>query len=534
MCQLTETMAASYVLWLAVATCVLTRTSAEEQGHRDPTPGGSYALGLPCGAPGAPEPPLCVDPCLNYTLLDDPSRSTENTDGVGKCDKDLHGWFRFVGKGGVRMPESCVPINRCQTSASMWLNGAHPTVAEGVVTRTACAHWSGNCCYWNANVQVKACPGGYHVYHLEGTPVCYLRYCTDPTTAEKMCEQTCRPEEECLYLNGSWGCSCRRDLNSSDIHSLQPRLDCGDTEIKVSLDKCQLVSLGFGDKVTAYLNDQSCSSLTQKEEENWISVTSPPQAHTCGNILERNETHAIYRNTLSLADEFIIRESKLNIHFQCAYPLDMQVSLQTALRPIVSAVNISLAGGGEFTVRMALFRDRNYTLPFEGAEAVLSLDSMLYVGAFLERGDAGRFRLLLRNCYATPTGEKTDPVKYFIIRNSCPNQHDSTLSVEENGVSSEGRFSVQMFRFAGNYDLVFLHCEVHLCDSLSQQCQPSCSRSELRRQAAAINPEMVLDLGPITRKSAPSLGVMNGTPSPAGFLVVTPVLLLPVLLAVLL
>lgn len=74
-------------------------------------------------------------------------------------------------------------------------------------------------------------------------------------------------------------------------------------------------------------------------------------------------------------------------------------------------------GAGEFTVRMALFQDSNYTSPYEGAAAVLDVESMLYVGAILERGDTSRFNLLLRNCYATPTKDKTDPVKYFIIRN---------------------------------------------------------------------------------------------------------------------
>lgn len=34
-----------------------------------------------------------------------------------------------------------------------------------------------------------------------------------------------------------------------------PQLDCGDKEIKVSLDKCLLGSLGFGDEVHAYLQD---------------------------------------------------------------------------------------------------------------------------------------------------------------------------------------------------------------------------------------------------------------------------------------
>uniref|UniRef100_A0A8B9XYA7 Glycoprotein 2 n=1 Tax=Bos mutus grunniens TaxID=30521 RepID=A0A8B9XYA7_BOSMU len=351
-----------------------------------------------------------------------------------------------------------------------------------------------------------------------------------PATAEDKCDRTCRPEEECRLVSGTWGCFCRQDLNVSDVHSLQPQLDCGDTEIKVSLDKCLLGSLGL-EEVHAYLRDGNCSSLRQSEEENWISVTNPTQAGACGNILERNQTHAIYINTLSLVNDFIIRDTILSINFQCAYPLDMKVSLQMALQPIVSSLNITVDGEGEFTVRMALFQDQNYTSPYEGTAVMLSVESMLYVGAILERGDTSRFNLVLKNCYATPTEDKTDPVKYFIIRNSCPNQRDSTISVEENGVSAESRFSVQMFMFAGNYDLVFLHCEVSLCDFIKEECQPSCSRSQLRSEGVAIDPARVLDLGPITRKGAQSLGVMSGTPNTAGFLVAWPLVLLPVLLA---
>ncbi|XP_032692060.1 pancreatic secretory granule membrane major glycoprotein GP2 [Lontra canadensis] len=511
--QLTERMVGSYVLWLALASCLLTLASTEQQGDRNFINIRSY------------------DPCQNYTHLDEPSRSTEYTGKGQLCDRDMNGWYRFVGDGGVRLPETCVPAYRCKTDAPMWLNGTHPTIEEGIVSRTACAHWSSNCCLWKTEVQVKACLGEFHVYRLQGTPKCNLRYCTDPYTAKDKCENTCRPEEECSFLNGTWDCYCRQDLNSSDVHSLQPQLNCGAEEITVSLDKCQLGGLGFGDNVITYLRDRNCSSITQREERNWISVTSPTHAGACGNILERNGTHAIYKNTLSVANEFIIRDTILNINFQCAYPLDMKVSLQTALQPIVSSLNISVDGDGEFTVRMALFQDQNYVSPYEGAVAVLAVESMLYVGALLERGDTSRFNLLLRNCYATPTEDKTDPVKYFIIRNSCPNHYDSTIHVEENGVSSESRFSVQMFMFAGNYDLVFLHCEIHLCDSLNEQCQPSCSRSQRRSGVVAINPAQVLDLGPITRKGAPSLGVANGTPSSAGFLGAWPMVLLPVLLA---
>lgn len=82
-------------------------------------------------------------------------------------------------------------------------------------------------------------------------------------------------------------------LDFPDVHSLQPQLDCGDTEIKVSLDKCLLGSLGFGDEVHAYLRDGNwnCSSLRQSEEENWISVTNPTQAGACGNILEVRDVY---------------------------------------------------------------------------------------------------------------------------------------------------------------------------------------------------------------------------------------------------
>ncbi|XP_002826247.2 pancreatic secretory granule membrane major glycoprotein GP2 isoform X2 [Pongo abelii] len=353
----------------------------------------------------------------------------------------------------------------------------------------------------------------------------------DPYTVEDKCEKACRPEEECLALNSTWGCFCRQDLNSSDVHSLQPQLDCGPREIKVKVDKCLLGGLGLGEEVIAYLRDPNCSSILQTQEKNWVSVTSPVQASACRNILERNQTHAIYKNTLSLVNDFIIRDTILNINFQCAYPLDMKVSLQAALQPIVSSLNVSVDGNGEFIVRMALFQDQNYTNPYEGDAVELSVESVLYVGAILEQGDTSRFNLVLRNCYATPTEDKADRVKYFIIRNSCSNQRDSTIHVEENGRSSESRFSVQMFMFAGHYDLVFLHCEIHLCDSLNEQCQPSCSRSQVRSEVPAIDLARVLDLGPITRRGAQSPGVMNGTPSSAGFLVAWPMVLLTVLLA---
>ncbi|EDO26526.1 predicted protein, partial [Nematostella vectensis] len=74
------------------------------------------------------------------------------------------------------MPTSCVLEKRCGTHAPGWMVGAHPTVAQGLVTRKVCYHWTKNCCRWSNYIKVRNC-GAFYVYQLPKTPVCWLRYC---------------------------------------------------------------------------------------------------------------------------------------------------------------------------------------------------------------------------------------------------------------------------------------------------------------------------------------------------------------------
>ena len=79
------------------------------------------------------------------------------------------------------MLTTCVATHRCGTHATGWLNGAHPTVEEGKVTRKVCFNWSSyGCCTWSIHIEVLNCSGGYFLYHFRGTPLehpCHLRYC---------------------------------------------------------------------------------------------------------------------------------------------------------------------------------------------------------------------------------------------------------------------------------------------------------------------------------------------------------------------
>ena len=136
---------------------------------------------LRCARAGAPLLSfLCVSESQNYGSLNSSDRKI--TYGVTnyQCDSGIGpGWFRIEGATGTRMPTSCPPTHRCNTDATTWINGSHPTVADGQVNRTVCFHCSGNCCLWSTNIKVRNC-GSYYVYYLHSTPNnghCHLRYC---------------------------------------------------------------------------------------------------------------------------------------------------------------------------------------------------------------------------------------------------------------------------------------------------------------------------------------------------------------------
>ena len=115
--------------------------------------------------------------CFNYIWLKESSRNQRYTSGGNGCDSSLSGWYRFGGAAGIKIATTCVPKGRCGTDASGWMNGAHPTVAEGKVTREVCYTYY-SCCDWPNNIEVVNC-GEYYVYKLIGNSAnpCHLRYC---------------------------------------------------------------------------------------------------------------------------------------------------------------------------------------------------------------------------------------------------------------------------------------------------------------------------------------------------------------------
>jgi len=114
--------------------------------------------------------------------IDEPRRSIKSIWKTGKlalCDRSLSwGWYRFASYVGGQMPTSPVQPNRCGTVAPVWLNGNHPSVADGTVTRRACINFLNinNGCVQSFDIGIRNC-STFYVYFLRPTYSCAVAYC---------------------------------------------------------------------------------------------------------------------------------------------------------------------------------------------------------------------------------------------------------------------------------------------------------------------------------------------------------------------
>ena len=121
--------------------------------------------------------------CEPYWTIDDNTRRKSFTASrSSKNDYYLaEGWYRFI--SGKQMSTSCsYSSSYCDTSYAGWLQGSHPSLKDGVVSRKVCFGYSGgyggNCCLYSTYIKMRNC-GSFYVYKLKPTPNSNCRYCTE-------------------------------------------------------------------------------------------------------------------------------------------------------------------------------------------------------------------------------------------------------------------------------------------------------------------------------------------------------------------
>ena len=144
-------------------------------------------------------------PCREYTSLTD---SWRKVNGFGpssirskkyRCDFPRptqgepgiqEGWHRFSGAAGTHLPTASLNNGAggkevCGTSIVGWMEGSHPTVYDGIVSRNICFEFENGNCEYQVRILVRTCddpaePGKtFYVYHLKYPKdiMCYWAYC---------------------------------------------------------------------------------------------------------------------------------------------------------------------------------------------------------------------------------------------------------------------------------------------------------------------------------------------------------------------
>ncbi|KAL1264814.1 hypothetical protein QQF64_005169 [Cirrhinus molitorella] len=463
--------------------------------HVKACPGNFYVYKFTRPTVSIPVPVYCavpfttpsVDPCYNYTSLDESWRATDNYVYsnyyyYGMCDYNVewNGWYRLFYNGqNTQMPESCVNYGMCGTYEPLWLNGRHPQLEDGVVTRQVCASaWYGCCTYTSHPIRVKACPGNYYVYEFV-KPIFCSAYCADPCA-----ELSCTEDEWCGEKNGIYGCLCNENQTTPDSFDFSET--CQSSSGSMSVSRCQLFEAGFPADAL-HLNDPSCKGTVRNGR---VEFHFDNNEHICGTSLVANGTHFIYGNFIlgkPKSEGLISREKILKLPFSCVYPQTQTLSMNVKINPLESIVHKTLpAGEGRYQVRMIPYEDDEFTRPFTG-RVDAELDQKMNVEVRVEGVDSGQFALVMDTCWATPVNDPDYSLHWDLIVTECPNPNDDTVELLQNGNSTSSRFSFRMFIFTANSTKLYLHCAVHLCLLSSNHCSLDCNSGPHRRERRSLD-----------------------------------------------
>ncbi|XP_059349963.1 uromodulin-like 1 [Ammospiza nelsoni] len=203
----------------------------------------------------------------------------------------------------------------------------------------------------------------------------------------------------------------------------------------------------------------------------------------CGTQVETNMTTTVVRTTLrnDVSAQGITHHLNIASPIHCVFQNDVLTSSGFTAERLYTIFE-DLHGPGYFRTEMQLFIGsspvpRNFSVS-------ASEDVLMEVG--MQRADS-QLKVVLTDCWATPTNNSVDPLPFVFISNSCPIPNTYTTLVE-NGNSSKAQFKMKIFSLVNN-SVVYLHCRIRICvESPGSTCRTRChARTRLLKAGETIS-----------------------------------------------
>ncbi|OWK52519.1 Uromodulin-like 1 [Lonchura striata] len=189
----------------------------------------------------------------------------------------------------------------------------------------------------------------------------------------------------------------------------------------------------------------------------------------CGTQVETNMTTTVVRTTLrnDVSAQGIIHHLNVASPIHCVFQNNVLTSSGYTAEGLYTIFE-DLHGSGYFRTEMQLFIG-NSPVP-KNFSVSASEDVLIEVG--MQRADS-QLKVVLTDCWATPTNNSMDPLSFVFISNSCPIPNTYTTLLE-NGNSSKAQFKMKIFSFVNN-SVVYLHCRIRICmESPGSTCRTRC------------------------------------------------------------
>ncbi|XP_030311892.1 uromodulin-like 1 [Calypte anna] len=214
-----------------------------------------------------------------------------------------------------------------------------------------------------------------------------------------------------------------------------------------------------------YLGEPHCNVSTS----NGTYVVLQAGWSDCGTEVETNMTNTVVKNILrnKVSAQGVIHHLKVASPIHCVFQNDLLTSSGYTAEGLYTIFE-DLHGSGHFRTEMQLFIG-NSPIP-KNFSVSASDDILIEVG--IQRANS-KLKVVLTDCWATPTNNSVDPLSFAFISNSCPIPNTYTTLLE-NGNSSKAQFKMKIFSFVNN-SVVYLHCKIRICmETPGSTCRTRC------------------------------------------------------------
>ncbi|EMP31458.1 Uromodulin-like 1 [Chelonia mydas] len=189
----------------------------------------------------------------------------------------------------------------------------------------------------------------------------------------------------------------------------------------------------------------------------------------CGTEVQSNKTNTIVKTILQndISSQRVIHNLKIVIPIHCVFQNDLLTSSGYDAEGVYTFFE-DLHGSGYFITEMQLFVG-NSSIP-KNFSVSASDDILIEVG--IQKGDS-KLKVVITECWATPSSNPVDPLSFAFINNSCPVPETYTTIIE-NGNSRKAQLKLKIFSFI-NHTVVYLHCKIRICvETPESTCRTSC------------------------------------------------------------